>query len=73
VPVDPNKTSWVEIQMVDEAGVPVQGEQFKVTLPDGSEVEGQLDTGGLVRLEGIDPGTCQITFPNLDKNAWEPQ
>jgi len=22
-------------------------------------------------VEGIDPGTCKITFPELDKDAWE--
>ena len=23
------------------------------------------------RIEGIEPGTCKVTFPRLDKEAWE--
>ncbi|MEW6367260.1 MAG: phage baseplate assembly protein V [Acidobacteriota bacterium] len=65
------KTSWVEIEMVDEEGNPVAGERYRVTLPDGSVVEGTLNRQGLARIDGIDPGTCQITFPSLDQEAWE--
>jgi len=42
-----------------------------VFLADGSIVEGTLDEKGFLRVEGIDPGTCQIVFPKLDKEAWE--
>lgn len=68
---DEEKTSWIEIELVDEEGSPVPGEAYKVTLPDGSVNSGTLDEKGFCRIEGIDPGTCQITFPNLDKDAWE--
>lgn len=65
------KKSWIEIELVDEEGNPVPGEQYKVTLPDGSVALGTLDDKGFCRIEGLDPGTCQITFPKLDKDAWE--
>ena len=65
------KTSWIEIELVDEQGKPVPGEPFKMTLPDGSVFPGTLNEKGCYRLKGIDPGTCQITFPKLDKDAWE--
>lgn len=29
-----------------------------------------LDTEGLVRLEGIDPGMCEISFPRLEVGTW---
>ena len=32
---------------------------------------GTLDNNGFARVDGIDPGTCKITFPELDKDAWE--
>ncbi len=64
--------SWIEIELVDEEGNPIPGEKYKVTLPDGKTVaQGTLDEKGFARIEGIDPGTCKITFPNLDKDAWE--
>jgi hypothetical protein len=68
---DRKKKSWIEIELVDEDNHPVAGEAYKVVLPDGeTSAEGTLDSEGLARIEGIDPGTCKITFPNLDKNAW---
>jgi type VI secretion system secreted protein VgrG len=66
------KTSWIEIEMVDEDGKPVAGEAYRITLPDGeTTAEGTLDDKGFARVETIDPGSCKITFPNLDKSAWE--
>ena len=66
------KNSWIEIELIDEADQPVPGEQYKVTLPDGTTVaEGTLDHKGFARIDGIEPGTCKVTFPRLDKEAWE--
>lgn len=66
------KKSWIEIELVDEQQQPVPGEKYRVTLPDGRTVaEGTLDEKGFARLEGIDPGTCKITFPELDREAWK--
>ena len=68
---DIEEKSWIEIEMVDEADNPVPGERYRITLPDESVAQGTLDEKGFARVEGIDPGTCQITFPELDKDAWE--
>src|SRR5881227_2766391 len=75
---DPNspeakkKPHWIEINLVDEEGQPVPGEPYVITLPDGSTVaDGTLDQKGFARVDGIDPGTCKVTFPNLDKEAWD--
>ena len=66
------KKSWIEIELVDEEKNPVPGERFKITLPDGETVaEGTLNEKGFARVDGIDPGTCKITFPELDQEAWE--
>ncbi len=68
-----DKTAWIELNLVDEDDKPLPGEQYQVTLPDGSVADGTLDEKGHARIENIDPGSCQITFPNLDKNAWGPK
>jgi type VI secretion system secreted protein VgrG len=66
------KTSWIAIEMKDEADQPVVGEAYQITLPDGETVaSGSLDEKGCARVEGIESGSCKITFPNLDKSAWE--
>lgn len=65
------KKSWIEIELLTKKGKPVSGEPYKVTLPDGATVaEGTLDERGFARVEGIDPGTCKVTFPKLDKKTW---
>lgn len=65
------KKAWIEIELVDEEDEPVAGEKYEIKLPDGSVAKGTLDGEGFARVDGIDPGTCDITFPNLDKDAWE--
>jgi len=68
---DPAKKSWIEIELVDDENEPVPGERYRITLPDGeTAAEGTLDDKGFARVEGIDPGTCKVTFPELDKDAW---
>ena len=70
-PDDDEELSWIEIELVGEDDEPIPGEKYKVTLPDGKVAEGTLDQNGFKRLERIPPGNCQITFPKLDKDAWE--
>jgi type VI secretion system secreted protein VgrG len=63
--------TWIEIELLDEDDQPVAGEKYKVTLPDGSVKTGTLDENGFARVDGVDPGTCKVTFPNLDRDAWD--
>jgi type VI secretion system secreted protein VgrG len=65
------KKSWIEIKLVDEAGNPVAGEAYQITTPDGKIASGSTNEKGEAKVSGMDPGTCKITFPNLDKDAWE--
>jgi hypothetical protein len=65
------KTSWIEIELVGEDDEPIPGEKYKITLPDDSVAEGTLDEKGIARIEGFEKGTCKVSFPELDKEAWE--
>ena len=68
----PSPVHWIEIELVDEANQPVPGEKYEITMPDKTVKEGTLDEKGWARVDGIkDPGQCKITFPNLDKEAWD--
>ncbi len=59
-------TAWVEVRVVDDQDQPVAYERYRLKLPDGSVREGELDSAGRVRVEDIDPGTCQ--FQLFDKD-----
>jgi type VI secretion system secreted protein VgrG len=68
------KEHWIEIELLDEEGQPIAGEPYRITLPDGTTVaDGTLDEKGRARVDNIDPGTCKVTFPDLDKDGWEPK
>jgi type VI secretion system secreted protein VgrG len=66
------KTSWIEVELIDEEDQPIPGEIYEITLPDGTVASGSLDDKGLARVEGFEPGSCKISFPKLDQDAWEP-
>ena len=65
------KKSWIEIELVGEDKKPIPGERYEITVPDGTVASGTLDEKGFARVDGIEPGTCQVCFPELDKEAWE--
>ena len=63
--------TWIQIELIDEKGKPVPNEPYRIELTDGSVQTGQLDDEGKARHEGIDPGTCKVTFPNIDAKEWK--
>ena len=72
-PPPPRQTTktWVEIALVDMEDNPVGGKHYLIRTPGGAVEEGYLDSTGRIRLNNIDPGTCTISFPDLDREAWE--
>ncbi len=63
--------TFVEIELVDMQGQPVAGEFYVIALPNGTQHSGVLDELGRARVDGLDPGNCQVTFPKLDRLAVE--
>ncbi|MHC5110534.1 MAG: type VI secretion system Vgr family protein [Planctomycetota bacterium] len=64
--------SWIGIRLQDDNGEPLAGERYKIVLSDGTTVaEGSLNNLGEACVRGIDPGSCEVTFPDLDKETWE--
>lgn len=64
-------TSWIEIELVDEEGRPAAGEEYSLVRPDGQTRQGRLNEKGQARVGLPEPGECQISFPNLDRDVWE--
>jgi hypothetical protein len=63
--------TWIEIRLIGENDEPVPGAAYRIWLPDGQARDGRLDSDGMARVDNIDPGTCLVTFPDLDREAWE--
>lgn len=68
----PPETTWVEIALVDEQGAPVAGEEYWVRTASGTAITGRLNAEGKARVRGVEPGTCEVTFPNLNATDWQP-
>jgi hypothetical protein len=71
-PAPQKAQAWVAIELVGEDGKPIPGARYRLLLPDGSIREGRLDSRGTVHVDGIVPGQCKVSFPDLDAEAWAP-
>lgn len=60
---------WIEIRMEYDDGSPFDG-SCVLLLPDSRKTEGPPDADGVVRLERLDPGSCKLSFPELDALGW---
>lgn len=65
------KKDWIEIILVDMDGNPMPGVKYRITPPGGAPTEGTLNEFGQAGLYQIEPGSCKITFPDLDQEAWD--
>jgi hypothetical protein len=66
------KKSWIEIKLIDKKGEPVAGEPYTITLGDGRIITGTTGADGSARHNNLDPGSAQVTFPELDNPAVTP-
>jgi hypothetical protein len=65
------KKAWIEIVLVDMDGNPMPGVKYRITPPSGEPKEDFLNEYGQGGYFEIEPGTCKVSFPDLDKDAWE--
>jgi Putative peptidoglycan binding domain/LysM domain len=61
----PSKT-WVGLVLVDQDSTPVPNRPYRVIKPDGTTVDGTLDSNGAAMLKDLDPGNCQIWCPYIE-------
>lgn len=65
---------WIAIELMDDSDPPkpVPYKKYRIELPDSSIREGMLDSNGQAWFRGIDPGTCQVSFPTFHGDDWKP-
>ena len=64
--------TWSEIVLADDSDPPqpVPFQRYRIEPPGSTAREGRLDANGRAMITGIDPGTCEVTFPGLDARDW---
>ena len=65
------KKSWIELKLVDEENNPVPGQGYEVVEGDDTTHTGSLDENGKAHVKLKNPGSCKVSFPDLDQGAWE--
>ena len=68
--IKPKPKTWISIALKDHQGRPAAGERYLIHLPDGTVEHGMLDGQGKARVEGIDPGTARVSFPDTGDDDW---
>ncbi|MEJ7712144.1 MAG: hypothetical protein WKF84_20360 [Pyrinomonadaceae bacterium] len=68
-PSTAKQTSWIEIELVNAEGQPIPDQRYRIEVPDGTFRDGNLDKQGKARVDGIDPGQCEVSFPDLDGSS----
>jgi type VI secretion system secreted protein VgrG len=64
-----DKTHWIEVELKDDSGAPIVGASCEITLPNGKKTVRSTDKKGLIRVNKIDPGNCNVRWLELDKDA----
>ena len=68
-----DEKTFVAVQLLSDEPEPkpVPFKRYRITLPDETVREGQLDQFGRALITGIDPGTCKVSFPDFDAADWK--
>jgi hypothetical protein len=72
-PVDerpPLEVHAIEIAVVNALDQPAVGVFYQLVQPDGRTRTGTTDGAGMIKIDDIEqPGDCQLTFPDVDRQA----
>jgi len=67
----PDPKNWIEFQLVDhETDEPIANVPFRISLPDGAVAEHTSDGNGMIRIDDLPPGYCDIKAI-LDRDGFE--
>jgi len=72
-PLGPSEddTTWIEIELVDQDKEPIANERYVIETSDGRKIQGTTNASGKAREEGVVPGDCKVSFPDLEGNSWK--
>jgi uncharacterized Zn-binding protein involved in type VI secretion len=59
--------TWVAVEAIDQNGNPLANEPCEVMLPNGEVRKDKLNAQGKLRIDDIEPGSCQVVFPKLQE------
>jgi hypothetical protein len=69
-PVEEPEDHWIQIEVVDDEGLPLANVAYELTLPDERRVSGRTNDQGVAYLASIEAGSCKLRLPELEAEAW---
>lgn len=63
---------WIEIELADQFGRAVPWEPYELEDANGALHRGRLDANGFARIAPLPAGSCNVSFPDLDRRSWKP-
>jgi len=70
-PAPSTSKTWIEVVLLDEdTRAPLSDELVRLVAPSGEVHERRTDAQGSLRLERLDPGSCDVCFPRFDGGEW---
>ena len=72
-PLGPSEddSTWIEIELVDQDKEPIANERYVIETSDGRKITGTTNASGKAREEGVKPGDCKVSFPDLEASSWK--
>jgi len=62
---------WIEIELLDEDGVPQGGVAFEILDAGGAMIaSGTLDAEGRARVAELEWNAVSVSFPRIDARVW---
>jgi hypothetical protein len=70
-PPEEELKTWVGIELVDDRDKPVANQRYRVKVPGGTFHEGTTDAKGQAKITNLNPGGCEISFPDIHAKEWK--
>jgi hypothetical protein len=61
---------WVDFRFKDSGGRPLPGTEYLITLPDGKDLKGRLNSQGKIRYEEQPSGDATVEILEIDAADW---
>jgi hypothetical protein len=69
--IDAPEDTWIEVLVVDDDDLPVAGLDYEIELSDGRIRHGRTSEHGILRYEGMPPGSCKVKLLGVEANGWD--
>ncbi len=68
---DSPEDTWIEVLVVDEQDEPVAGIEYEIELSDGRVRRGRTSELGILRYDGMPPGSCKVKLLSVEAKGWD--